>query len=172
MEDITEATIDSAWHPISQITPEAARDGIASIGETQAALLDFFMPCSDALQPEAKSCAVFLFYAVYRVFVSAYGEPDKIGDDELEALYDMNESQLGDLETLDRDAIAGGVKEGAFVQPHVVDFVAALLYGEVGAEDAEIGDNYEPYDRGMIFLLIKTVIDAIDATLYNEDKEA
>ncbi len=169
MEDIREETIESLWHDISQITPDAARDGIASIGETQPVLLDFFMPSSDALQPEAKSYAVFLFYTVYKLLINSYGEPkDKIGDDEIEALYEMNEAQLGDLETLDREAIAGGVKEGAFVQPHVIDFVADLLYGEVG----DTGDDYEAYDRGVTFLLIKTVIDAIDAALYNEDEEA
>lgn len=173
MEDIREETIESLWHDISQITPGAARDGIVSIGETQPALLDFFMPSSDALQPEAKSYAVFLFYTVYKLLINSYGEPkDKIEDDEIEALYEMNEAQLGDLETLDREAIAGGVKEGAFVQPHVIDFVADLLYGEVGAEEGDAGDNYEAYDRGMTFLLIKTVIDAIDAALYNEDEEA
>lgn len=172
MEPITETMIDMTWHDMSHLTPEAAQDGIMSLGEEQPALLDFFMPYSEALQPDSQSFAVFLFYTTFKLFINAYGDPkEKVGDDEIEAIYDRNEAQLGDLETLDRAAIAEGLKEGAFVQPQVIDFVADLLYGEVGAEEEDDFDDYERYDRGMTFLLIKTVIDALDTITYEEYDE-
>ena len=62
MEAITETMIESVWQDISQISPEAAREGIMSIGEEQPALLDFFIPYSDALRPQSQAFAVFLFH--------------------------------------------------------------------------------------------------------------
>lgn len=173
MKDISEVAIEAAWSDVRKITPEEASDGIAAIADAQPGLLDFFIPYSDAMQPEAKSFALFLFYNICRIFINTYGDPvDKISDEEVEAICEINEAQLGDLETLDRAAVAEGLKEGAFVQPHIIAFVSDLLFSSEGAAELEPEDDYEPYDRGMSFLLIKTVIDALDSSIYSEDEEA
>jgi len=167
MKDISEEFIDETWDEVSCFSPGEANDEMRKIGGNQPEVLDFFIPYTEGLMPEGQGVAVVLFYAINRIFDKASdGKIELIKSDEIEALYDENEKLFGDIEAIDKALLEKVSEDHPFRQPNVINFISDFLFFE-----PEEGDEscFEDDDRGLVFLLLKSVVDALDMKI-NEEK--
>jgi hypothetical protein len=115
------------------------------------------------LDLEVKELALYMFFVVCRIFEKASVKKiKKISSQEIIKCFELNEDLLQRLEGthekfLDRIARTRILA----TQPHVMKYVVDTLYeGPKEGDPVELTEN----DTGYLFLLFKTVIDALDQT--------
>jgi hypothetical protein len=159
MEPIPEETVEKTWHEVAGFTPDKAKKEMMKIGNNQPELLAFAMESAKEMGQEVRELAIYLFLVVHRMFQKAHGKIKKISSEEIIECYKHNEGLMERLEGahekfLDRIASVQTSRE-----PYVVKYVVDALMEEDEGEDALTLTDEQ---KGFLFLLLKTVIDALD----------
>lgn len=159
MKPIPEEIVERTWQEVSGFTPHKANKEMLKIGNAQPELLAFVVESSKEMGREVSELAIYMFVVVYRMFKEAHGKIRKVSSEEFIQCYQHNEALMERLDGAhDKflDRIAGVQASG---QPHVVKYVADTLMEEDEGEDALLLTEEQ---KGFLFLLLKTVIDALD----------
>ena len=160
MEPIPEAIVEKTWQEVGGFSPDRAKKEMMKIGNSQPELLAFVTESSQEMGQEVRELAIYMFLVVYRMFQEAHGKINKISSEEIIECYEHNEGLMERLEGahekfLDRVASAQTSK-----QPYVVKYVAdALMEKDDEGEDAV---SLTEEQKGLLYLLLKTVIDVLD----------
>jgi hypothetical protein len=159
LKPIPEEIVERTWQEVSGFTPDKANKEMLKIGNAQPELLAFVVESSKEMGREVSELAIYLFVVVYRMFKEVHGKIRKVSSEEIIQCYQHNEALMERLDGAhDKflDRIAGVQASG---QPHVVKYVADTLMEEDEGEDALLLTEEQ---KGFLFLLLKTVIDALD----------
>jgi hypothetical protein len=101
-----------------------------------------------------------MFLVVYRMFQGAYGKIKRISSEEMIECYEHNESLMERLEGAHEKFLDRVASVQTSRQPDVVKYVVdALMEEDNGGEDAVALTEEQ---KGVLFLLLKTVIDVLD----------
>jgi hypothetical protein len=157
MGPITEEVVEKTWQEASLLGPEQAQKEMARLGKRQPDLLAFLMASVDDVPPDVQELAVYLTFVVYRMFEGSAKKLKKISSREFMACYEENINLLQSLEGTDDKFVERIIQIQASRQPHVVKYVVDALMEE--ERDAVLLSDD---DRGLIFIILKTVIDALD----------
>lgn len=128
--------------------------------EEQPALFGYVMTMGESLGQDSRETALFISLVVWRAFQIATGQPvPTIEEDDLIACDDRNTEVLVGLDGKpDEEFLLTGLKEGSR-QPWLMQYVVTSIMEPPETED----DPVIPEDEtGMLYIILKTVIDALD----------
>ncbi len=160
MDPIPEELVDGIYAEVTKLTPETGYQESIAVSKEQPEIIAFIAEMTEDLDKDIRELAIFMFVPIYRMFQSAYGETIKaIDSDTIIKCYEENEDLLNRL---------GGVHEKFFEriaevhmssQPYVIRYVVETLFEAAQGDDPILlGEE----DMGYLFLLMKTVIDALN----------
>ena len=157
--DIVEAT----WRHVGALEPRAARTLMEQAAERQPALLAYVMAAIEESSGAAQGLAVYLYYVILEMFERAAGAPL-----EPVSMARVDHHRERNITLLDRLAPAeerfweraAGVESSA--QPFVVRYVVEALFEE---EDSDEPARPSAEETGLLYLILKTVVDVLDEAL-------
>jgi hypothetical protein len=159
LKPIPEAIVERTWQEVAGFTTDKAKKELVKIGKSQPELLSFVMESCEEMRQEVRELAIYLFVVVYRMFQRNHGRIKKISSEEIIECYEHNEGLMERLEGADErflDRIAGLQTSK---QPHVIKYVVDALMEEDEGEDTLVLTEEQ---KGFLYLLLKTVVDALD----------
>lgn len=163
MNPIPEELVDGICAEVAELTPDIGYQESIQVSKDQPEIVAFLAEMTEELDQEIRELAIFMFVPIYRMFQRAYGEKiEMISPEEIIHCYEENEDLLKSL---------GGAHEKFFEriaevqmssQPYVIRYVVETLFEAVQGEDPILlGEE----DMGYLFLLMKTVIDALNKNM-------
>ena len=159
MKTIPEGIVEKTWQEVAGFSPNRAKKEIMKVGNAQPDLLAFVTESSQELVQEVRELGIYMFLVVYRMFQKMQGKIKKISSDEIIKCYEHNETIMEGLEGAHDKFIDRIASLQTSKQPYVVNYVADALMEEDEGEDAlELTEE----QKGFLYLLLKTVIDALD----------
>jgi hypothetical protein len=166
MQCIDEGTVESVWQTVSGLDIEQASDEMMKFAQSQPDLLGFATAFSEELRVEAQEIVTYLLFVVYRMFEAAAEKPiPQIDMDDIVAKYEDNQSLMLGLESKDEKVFAEMADLETAHQPHIFGYITeALLEEENDDDDDDEEVQLTDEEFGEIFMLLKTVIDVVDAT--------
>jgi hypothetical protein len=155
MGPISEKIVENTWQEVAGFSPGRANKEIMMIRNRQPELLAFVMESAKEMGQEVRGFAIYMFLIVYRMFQGAHERIEKISSEEIMKCYEHNVGLMERLEGthekfLDRIASVQTSRE-PYVVKHLVN---ALMEEDTVALTGE--------QKGFLFLLLKTVIDALN----------
>jgi hypothetical protein len=122
----------------------------------QPALLAYVMASTAHSRAGVQEMAVYLYYVILQIFERGVSRPlSPISTSVIDEISERNESHLDKLAGADERFLERAAQVQAEAQPYVVRYLAEALLED---EDSDLTENEE----GMVFLTLKTVIDALD----------
>ena len=123
----------------------------------------FFEQNMDAMDPMAAQVALYMLSVTLRIFERAGGRLKKVNGQSLLAARARVNAQLEGVFPAD-DGFADRAKAADRAQPHILDEVLWALY-ERPAEETKDGEvDVDPNQSAMIYLLLWTAVEALDAS--------
>lgn len=163
MELISEALVEETWQEAARFTPAQANREMAKVAKSQPYLLSFMMEFAEELAQEEKELAIYMFLVVYRMFQKSFGKKIKrISAEATIKCYEYNEGLMESLEGVHEKFLDRIARTEISRQPHVIRYVTETLM--------EAPEDEEPVTLtedgiGVIFLLLKTVVDLLEKTV-------
>lgn len=156
MEVISEELVDKAWQEVGGLNPDQANKEMIKLSQTQPDLLAFMVELTEELDQEARELGIYLFFVVYRMFHASGKKIKRIPSKEIIKCYEDNENLLESLEGANERFLERSARSQVFRQPNVMKYVVDALM------DDEDSVALTEYDKGLLFLLLKTVVDVHD----------
>ena len=117
---------------------------------------------TEELARQEKELAIYMFFVVYRMFQKNAGEKiRKISAEEIIESYEYNEGLMERLEGVHEKFLSRIATTEISRQPYVMKYVTETL---VEAPEDEEPVPLTEEGMGVIFLLLKTVVDLLDKT--------
>jgi hypothetical protein len=161
METVSEKFVEKTWREVAGLGPNQATKEMQRMGKNQPELLAFLMAMTEDLEPEARELAIYIAFVVYRIFEGSRHRIKKVTSKEIIGCYESNEDLMGNLIGAHAKFIDGIAEIQISKQPYVMEYVVDTLMEE--SEEGE-GDELTDADKGVLFLLLKTVVDLFDKT--------
>jgi hypothetical protein len=159
LELIPEAIVEKTWQEVAGFSPDRAKKEMLKIGNSQPELLAFVTESSKEMGQEVRELGIYMFLVVCRMFQEAHGKIEKISSEEIIECYEHNEGLMERLEGAHEKFLDRVASVQTSRQPYVVKYVADALMEDDEGEDALALTEEQ---KGFLFLLLKTVIDALD----------
>ena len=162
MEIIPEDLVIETWQEVSEFTAERARAEMTRVSKIQPNLVSFMVEFTQDLEPEVTELALFWFFNVYRMFQKGVRKPLIQVDHEIIVdCYESNETLIESLERAHERFVERIASVQLLNQPYVMKYVVEALFEDrQEKEDLELTED----DTGYLFLLLKTVVDALNKT--------
>lgn len=162
METIPEDLVTETVIEISAFSHERAHSEMTSLSNIQPNLVAFMVEFTQDLDQEVSALALFWFFNVCRMFQKAYRRPLKqVSHDTIVGCYESNEALIDSLEHTHDRFIERIASIQLSDQPYVMQYVVESLFEQV---DEKEGLELTEDDTGYLFLLLKTVVDALNKT--------
>jgi hypothetical protein len=160
LEPIAEEIVEKTWQEVAGFSPDRAKKEMMRIGNSQPELLAFMTESPKEMSQEVRELAIYMFLVVYRMFQGAHGKIKRISSEEMIECYEHNQSLMERLEGAHEKFLDRVASVQTSRQPDVVKYVVdALMEEDNGGEDAVALTEEQ---KGVLFLLLKTVIDVLD----------
>ena len=166
MDLISLEIVEETWQEVDGYSPERMASEGVRFGESQPFILALIRAYTGELGPEAAELGIYLAYNIFRMAEKVLGGYfPQVSDEVLGRALENNERWLEGLEGIDDRFIERKVKYSKdFRQPYVIKYIIEALHEE---DEMEITDD----DRGCLFIILKTLIDAFDAQEPSERDE-
>jgi len=160
MDPIPEALMEETWQEVGRFDPVRASKEMMKAGDSQPELLAFMMEFTQDLDLEIQELAIYMFFVVYRVFQKNSGKKIKqIPAEDIIECYEDNENLMQSLEGAHDKFFERIARVQLARQPYVMKYVIDTLIETPEDEDpAALAED----DVGILFLLLKTVVEALD----------
>lgn len=155
METISEKIVEKTWKELAGFSSDRAGKEMSRMSKEQPDLLAFLMGSTDDLAQEARELAVYIAFAVYRMFQTSSAGIKRIPSKEIADCFNRNEGLLKSPEGAPEKF--SGI--GLTVQPHVMQYVIEALTEEPEEPGLKPLSNG---DKLLLFLVLKTVVELLD----------
>ncbi len=158
---VPEQVVEAAWLEIGGLSEDQARLHMQRLSRRQRALLAFVTTFSEELSKDGAELAIYMFVAIVQIFEMHLGRRlQNVGPKRIESTHEENLNMLDRLigvreRWLERAAFAQSEK-----QPWVWKYVVECLFEP---DDQEL--NLSEEDQGLLAIIMKTVIDALDSSV-------
>lgn len=159
MEAIPEGIVEKTWQEVACFSPDRATKEMIKVGKSQPELLAFLMESAKEIGQEGRELAIYMLLVVYRMFQEAHGKIKKISSKEIIGCYEHNKGLIERLEGTHEKFLYRVASAQTSRQPYVVKYVVDALMEEDGGEEAVALTDEQ---KGVLFLLLKTVVDVLD----------
>jgi len=162
MEIIPEDLVTEIWQEVSEFTTERAHSEVTRVSKIQPNLLAFMLEFTQDLEPDVAELALYWFFNVYRMFQKSMRKPLKqVTHEIIVECYESNETLIESLERTHERFVERIASVQLLNQPYVMKYVVETLFEDrQEKEDVELTEE----DTGYLFLLLKTVVDALNKT--------
>lgn len=160
MEAISEAMVEETWMEMVRLPSEEAQNQVQGVWKRQPELMQFLMELTEELDEGASGLAFYLFFVIVRMFEKAYGEAvQKVMAEEILESFEANQVLLEKLARVNESFLEKLSEPALWDQPYVLRYmVEALMEASENQEDPiELSEQ----EFGYLFLILKTVIDAL-----------
>ena len=162
MEPIPQELVEETWQEVARFTPGQTNKEMTKMAKSQPDLFTFMMQFTEDLDQEVKELAIYMFFVAYRMFEKSSRKTiKKISAREIIDCYEYNEGLMRSLEGVDEKFFHRIAKTEISRQPYVMKYVTETLM-EAPEEEDPVALTAE--DIGVMFLLLKTVVDLLDMT--------
>jgi hypothetical protein len=165
---IPDEIVQATWKEVAGFRGMQARKEMARLAKRQPDLLPFVVVETEDLSPEAHELAIFLFFVVTRIFEKHCGVA-RISTAVILEQFQDNINELERLAAAHDRFVERAAAGQASRQPHVMRYVVESLM-EAGGGPYPVELTAE--EIGTLFLVLKTVIDVLDAALKSPDQGA
>ena len=163
MGPIPDHLVEETWQEVAAFPPRRAEREMERVAKKQRELLGFIAAYTEELSQEAAELAFYMFFTMHRMFEkSTDGNIKSVRGDEIEGCLDQNESLLERLEGAHEKFIERVAKVESSHQPFVMKYLVETLIEAPEGEDPVLLTEEE---IGMLFLVLKTVVDALDQSI-------
>lgn len=157
MRPIPEEIVEKTWREVAFFSPERAEREMERIGLSQPELLAFVVEFTEEMGIEVRELGVYIFFVIFRMFQKMLGRVRKISSQEIIKCYEENEALLERLEGAHEKFFDRVTRVQISRQPHVFKYMVEALMEEEGE-----GIVLTEEEKGILFILLKTVIDVLD----------
>jgi hypothetical protein len=162
VEPIPEELVEETWQDAAGFTPARANKEMSKVAVSQPHLLSFMMEFTEDLTRQERELAIYMFFVVYRMFQKSSGKKiKKVSVEEIIESYEYNEGLMESLEGVHEKFLSRIARTQISRQPYVMRYVTETL---VEAPEDEEPVPLTEEGTGVIFLLLKTVVDLLDQT--------
>lgn len=160
MEPIPNELVEETWQEVARFDPDIAGKEMMKAGDSQPELLTFMVEFTQDLNQEVQELAIYMFFVVYRMFQkSSKKKIRKIPTEDIIECYEDNEDLMQSLEGAHEKFFERIARVQLARQPYVMKYVVDTLIEEPEDEDpVALAED----DVGLLFLLLKTVVEALD----------
>jgi hypothetical protein len=163
MSIISDEIVEATWQEVAQMEPHDAQTAMQEVAKKQPVLLAHVMASTDDLRDGAQELAIYVFFVIHRIFEVASKEPlVEVTLSKVEAHADRNDALLERLSGAHDRFLARVTAVETARQPYVYRYLSEALIEE-GEQDPELKLTEE--ESGLLFISLKTVIDALDEAL-------
>jgi len=160
MEPIPNELVEETWQEVARFDPDLANKEMMKAGNSQPELLSFMVEFTQDLDQEVKELAIYMFFVVYRMFhKSSKKKIRKIPAEDIIECYEDNEDLMQSLEGAHEKFFERIARVQLARQPYVMKYVVDTL---IEAPEDEDPVALAEDDVGLLFLLLKTVVEALD----------
>jgi hypothetical protein len=150
------------WRQAAGFSAPKAHEELTKVAKSQPHLLSFTMQFNQELNEEVKELAVYMFFVVYLMFQKIFLKEIKtVSAREIVDCYEYNEGLMERLEGVHEKFFDRIAKVEISRQPCVMKYVIETL---VDAPEGEDSVALTDKDMGIVFLMLKTVVDVLDKT--------
>jgi len=155
--------VDTTWREVGSFSENQARQSMSKLGERQTELLSFVTTSMEELRPEAIELGIYIFFVIYRMFEkSTKVKFKRISAKKMISVFKSNEEMLSKLDIAHDKFIEKIGKIEISKQPFVMKYlVEAIMEADQDLDPVFLSEG----EIGSIFLILKTVVDVLDATL-------
>jgi hypothetical protein len=163
---ISEEIVDTTWRRVASLDPGAARGLAEKTARRQPALLAYVLASTADERREVQELTIYLYYVVQEMFdCSMLKRVPEVRIARVEYHAERNEAMLSRLEGAHPDFVQRAAEVQAARQPFVMRYVVeALVEGLDDDPSMELTDE----ESGLVFLTLKTVVDALDEAVSSQ----
>ncbi|MDY7094058.1 MAG: hypothetical protein SX243_13905 [Acidobacteriota bacterium] len=160
MQTLDEKQVARTWEQTSNLKPEAAREAMHDLARHYPSLLAFVLATTEDLGTAAQSLANVLFFQIARTFTENFdSELPQVSEEVLATLFEENLEALAADADEDEPSTADEPWRAGSGQPHLLRRVLEALFdAPVRPDGVEITED----EIGHLFVVLKTVVDALD----------
>lgn len=159
---IPEDLVEKTCQEVDGFSPARGKIEMTRLGKKQPALLSFMFEFTRDLDQEVQQLAIYMFFVVCRIFEKGFKKKiRKISPEEIINCYESNSDMMEKLDGAHEKFMERVAKTQVAAQPCVMKYVVDTLM-EISEDDDPI--DLTDDDTGYLFLLFKTVIDALNQT--------
>lgn len=160
---ISEEIVEASWKEAAQLSPGQSAKAMEDLARAQPDLLAFVCEMTEDSSQNAKELAFYLFFVTFKMFQKGSPEPlEKIPGARILEQLENNEAFLEKLAPAHPKFMMRAAESHLASQPHVLAYLAEALVEPEEEDDLDDLDNEE---LGLIFLILKTVVDLLDEQL-------
>lgn len=162
MQTISEATVERTWKKLAQLTDAGLQQVVERMEKEQPEIMAFLMAADyDAFNQDERELVFYLGMVVWEMMRQGMPRPQQVSEERLYQLVErtdqMVESLMGESEG-DFVAVATQVFKN-HNQLYVLRYIVEALFEmEEDDDGTEIRDDM----KGLIFLNLKTMVEALD----------
>ncbi len=162
MTTISEEIVEATWQEVASMEPHDAQRAMHEVAKKQPALLTYVMATTAESREEVQELGIYLYYVIFRMFeVGAEKTLQEVPIEAVERHADRNDSLLERLEVA-HDCFFMRVSEvETSRQPFIYTYLVEALFEEEEDESVDLAEE----DSGLLFLTLKTVVDALDEAM-------
>ena len=169
MKPIPEEIVEKTWREVAQFTPAQIKKEISKVGREQGDLLSFVLESTADTSGNSHELAVYLFFTVFQMFQKVHGKGiAPISSEEVVVCYEANEDLMERLEGAHEKFFDRIAEIQVAEQPHVMKYVVEALVEEE-EDDDDLKDLTEE-DKGLLFLVLKTVVELLSKATEKEGR--
>lgn len=160
MEAISEAMVEETWNEVGELPPDEAQNQVQGLWKRQPELMRFMVELTEEVSEGACELAFYLFFVVVRMFEKAYGSGvQEVTIDGIVESFEANQEFLERLAMVQEKFLERLSDPALWEQPYVLRYVVEALMEVSEAEEDPVELSEQEF--GYLFLLLKTVIDAL-----------
>jgi hypothetical protein len=163
MITIPECLVSKTHKEVADFSIEQAHSGMTGVSEIQPNLVAFILEFTKDQKPDVAELAMYCFFVVFRMFQKGAGKPiEQVTHKTIVDCYESNETLIESLENTHQRFFERVASVQLLDQPHVMKYIVdALFEGSQEGEDLDLSEE----DTGYLFILLKTVVDALNKTI-------
>lgn len=158
MTTIPEDIVENTWREVASLDSGDAWRAMEKVAKRQPALLAYVMAETHEWERDAQEFGVYLFFVVLRMFERLPSHHLKrVSIEQVERRSAENTSMLERLATAEEHLLERAAEMQVESQPHVLRYLTEAI---LERRDPEIRLTED--EEGLLFLLLKTVVDVLD----------
>ena len=160
MQKITDDAIDSINDRIQHMDEAQVEEIWNAFAKEQPALVGYVLGESRELKvPDAREDVAYILTIIFLSFREEEPDLPEVTEEEFEKAFNKEFDEMEEVFHEGFDETDAMTIMDSFSQPHLLQFAAAVIYGEGGEEEES---NFTEEEAGLFIVIFKTVIGLMD----------
>ncbi len=164
---IPEEVVEATWREAASLSPATGRLEMKRLAKRQPDMLAFVLAEGETLTRDGAELTNYFFFVIARMFYAAEARIRRISMATITQCMEEVEANLASLEGAHDRFLERAAKVVSSGQPYVFRYLVEALM-----EPADDSPSLTEDDKGVIFLILATIIKALDGVLSGSERDA